>query len=202
MEDRVLSRRHCVIRNENGQFRLQDLNSSNGTYVNGLPVTAHVLKCGDQIRAGESIFLFLDSPAADVAASLPLELAAGTPIASRTVLLKREDALLLRPGNIAADGRRVRSLETLLKISSSIASIRGLESLERKLLELILEVIPGDRAAILLAGLSPDDFTSVYRFRVVNRQQAMQVSRTIVEQVMRERSRCSAMTCSRMPQSM
>src|SRR5450759_3447553 len=59
IEDRVLSRRHCLIQKDNGHFNIRDLNSSNGTYVSGLPVAAHVLKDGDQIKAGQSLFLFI-----------------------------------------------------------------------------------------------------------------------------------------------
>ena len=44
IEDRVLSRRHCLIQKDNGQFKVRDLNSSNGTYVNSLPIAAHLLK--------------------------------------------------------------------------------------------------------------------------------------------------------------
>src|ERR1035438_10044843 len=59
IEDRVLSRRHCLIQKDNGHFNIRDLTSSNGTYVNGLPIAAHVLKDGDQIGAGQSLFLFV-----------------------------------------------------------------------------------------------------------------------------------------------
>src|ERR1035438_4131627 len=48
VEDRVLSRRHCTIVEENGQFNVRDLKSSNGTFVNGLPISARVLHDGDQ----------------------------------------------------------------------------------------------------------------------------------------------------------
>ena len=187
IEDRVLSRRHCLIQKDNGHFNIRDLNSSNGTYVNGLPVAAHVLKDGDQIKAGQSLFLFVHNEVEPVVASLPLEFASGNPIAAATVILKAEDALYLRPQNLPRVDRTVRNLETLLKIGSAIASIRGLEPLQRELLRLILEVIPGDRAAVLLAGKTPDEFTSVYQWNTSAQDRAMQVSRTIIDQVIREK---------------
>jgi pSer/pThr/pTyr-binding forkhead associated (FHA) protein len=58
VEDRMLSRHHCLIRMEESEFRIRDLGSSNGTYVNGLPVVAHALKDGDQIRQ-DSLSLYL-----------------------------------------------------------------------------------------------------------------------------------------------
>src|ERR1039457_786071 len=139
IEDRVLSRRHCLIQKDNGYFNIRDLTSSNGTYVNGLPIAAHVLKDGDQIGAGQSLFLFVHNEVESVVASLPLELASGNPMAAATVLLKAEDALYLRPQNLPRVDRTVRNLETLLKIGSAIASIRGLEPLQRELLRLLLD---------------------------------------------------------------
>ena len=40
-----------------GKYSLRDLGSSNGTYVNGLPVTMRMLNDGDQITAGPDLFL-------------------------------------------------------------------------------------------------------------------------------------------------
>jgi len=119
--------------------------------------------------------------------ALPLELASGHPMAAPTVVLKAVDALYLCPHNLPRLDRTVRNLETLLKIGSAIASIRALEPLQRKLLQLILGVIPGDRAAVLLAGKTPDEFTSVYQWNTSAQDRPMQVSRTIIDQVIREK---------------
>jgi len=61
--DRLMSRRHCAVSVANGQFRLRDLGSSNGTFVNGIPVEQHVLEHGDRIRAGDSVLMFLNAGA-------------------------------------------------------------------------------------------------------------------------------------------
>src|SRR5512134_1678168 len=47
-----VSREHAEILAENGKFKLRDLQSRYGTYVNGDPVTECELKAGDQIRLG------------------------------------------------------------------------------------------------------------------------------------------------------
>ena len=36
--DNSISRRHCLIREEGGRHAIQDLDSRNGTFVNGVPV--------------------------------------------------------------------------------------------------------------------------------------------------------------------
>src|SRR5690349_19244099 len=93
VEDRVLSRRHCLIVPERGQFNLRDLNSSNGTYVNGMPITARVLKDGDQIKAGQSLFLFTHGETSLHSATIPLEMSNAHSAGAATMLLKAEDAI-------------------------------------------------------------------------------------------------------------
>ena len=58
LEDPFVSRKHCVIRTENEHFVIQDLNSSNGTFINGERVDAGLLKEGSLIGIGSSLFLF------------------------------------------------------------------------------------------------------------------------------------------------
>jgi DNA-binding NtrC family response regulator len=57
--DAFVSREHCVLRTVDGQFVLEDLDSQNGTFVNGVPVRSRVLAHGDYVQAGNSVFLFL-----------------------------------------------------------------------------------------------------------------------------------------------
>lgn len=58
LEDRFVSRHHCVIRNEGDEYMIDDLNSANGTYVNGERISAGSLKEGSLIEIGASRFLF------------------------------------------------------------------------------------------------------------------------------------------------
>jgi pSer/pThr/pTyr-binding forkhead associated (FHA) protein len=58
LEDPFVSRHHCVIRNEGDEYRIEDLNSANGTYLNGNRVNSGSLKEGCLITIGSSRFLF------------------------------------------------------------------------------------------------------------------------------------------------
>jgi transcriptional regulator with PAS, ATPase and Fis domain len=58
IHDAAMSRRHCTIDRRDNAWVVVDLDSRNGTMVNGVPVRAHALADGDQIRAGDSVFLF------------------------------------------------------------------------------------------------------------------------------------------------
>ncbi|HEX4802569.1 MAG TPA: GGDEF domain-containing protein [Myxococcaceae bacterium] len=58
VDDDGISRRHAKVGiDQNGQFRVVDLGSTNGTYVNGVRVDAVVLKDGDKIQIGSNTVL-------------------------------------------------------------------------------------------------------------------------------------------------
>src|SRR6202022_3759698 len=57
--DTVVSRKHCMIQQVGEQYEVVDLDSHNGTFVNGIPVTRKVVEHGDTIRVGRSELLFL-----------------------------------------------------------------------------------------------------------------------------------------------
>lgn len=63
LDDETVSRHHAEFeaegRGEARQFLVRDLNSTNGTYVNGVAVRERVLADGDQVKIGHTIFKFL-----------------------------------------------------------------------------------------------------------------------------------------------
>ena len=59
LADGKASRRHCGIRAWDGDFYLKDLQSKNGTFLNGQRVDEMVkLQPGDRIRVGALVFSF------------------------------------------------------------------------------------------------------------------------------------------------
>ena len=58
LPDPTLSRQHFRIEARGGGFFLRDLASSNGTFLNGHRVRTAPLNAGDEIRAGDTAFLF------------------------------------------------------------------------------------------------------------------------------------------------
>jgi hypothetical protein len=58
LTDPGASRRHAQIRGEDGTFTLTDLGSTNGTLVNGEPITRWILEEGDRITIGETVLEF------------------------------------------------------------------------------------------------------------------------------------------------
>lgn len=59
IDEDAISRSHAIIDNDGNSFRVRDLDSTNGTYVNDQPVSERTLVDGDQIKIGRTIFKFL-----------------------------------------------------------------------------------------------------------------------------------------------
>src|SRR5688572_19659497 len=53
-----ISRTHCAFVNKNDAFVVQDLGSSNGTYVNGRKVNEHFLNDADEVIIGKYTLKF------------------------------------------------------------------------------------------------------------------------------------------------
>jgi len=84
-----------------------------------------------------------------------------------------------------------RDLSALMKVSTTINAIRGMEELQKTLLELLFEVVPAERGAILLVDGGHEeedtDFTSVFALdRRRGRDESIKVSRTITKSVLRQ----------------
>ena len=62
MEDTAVSRRHAELTPDDGTWYVRDLDSANGTMVNGEPLTGRrKLSPGDELACGETVFRLIDS---------------------------------------------------------------------------------------------------------------------------------------------
>src|SRR5256885_1365271 len=188
--DPSVSRKHCLLRQgEDGRFQVKDLDSRNGTLVNGLAVKEQWLHHGDEIATGDSVFLFLVEDSERALASR-VEFDDGQP-AAETKLIHPKEVIYLQPDRLLkelpATSPLARNLSALLKISRVVHAIRDLEELQTRLLDLIFEVVPASRGAIMLADGGAQEFSSLYaRTRQAGQPQLVRVSRTIACQVMNE----------------
>jgi len=154
--DASVSRRHSQIEKDADQFFLQDLDSLNGTFVNEIPIKRRELQHGDRVRIGDSQFIFLIHDA-EVKASGEVHFDDGPVISGSTLQFKFNDALFVM----------ARDLSALMKISTTINAIRGVEELQKRLLDLVFEVVPAARGVIILIdtasnGKQQGEVTSVF----------------------------------------
>ena len=70
IEDGTVSHHHALLITENGEFKLRDLNSTNGTRVNSLRVVETKLQNGDQVRVG-SVEIRFESDSKKTSQPLP-----------------------------------------------------------------------------------------------------------------------------------
>jgi transcriptional regulator with GAF, ATPase, and Fis domain len=189
--DASVSRKHCLLRQEeDGRFQIKDLDSRNGTLVNGLAVKEQWLRHGDEIATGDSVFLFLLEDEDQALPASRVEFDDSHPTAETKVIHPKE-VMYLQPDRLLrelpATSQVARNLNALLKISRVVHAIRGLEELQAQLLDLIFEVVPAGRGAILLAEGTGQEFNCLYaRTRQAGQPQLVRVSRTIALQVMKE----------------
>ncbi|HEY0319578.1 MAG TPA: sigma 54-interacting transcriptional regulator [Pyrinomonadaceae bacterium] len=189
--DPSVSRRHSLIKREGEQFKILDLDSFNGTFVNGIPVSEHLLEQADHIAIGDVLLLFLKSEEQDSAETLPVRFDEGDLRAQTTMQLRRQDAFYLQQEKVLAvlppTARVARGLNTLLKISTVINSIHGLEKLQGRLLELIMEVLPAERGVILLCQNDAEQLVpTVSLNKLSGKDEIIRVSLTIALQALRE----------------
>jgi transcriptional regulator with GAF, ATPase, and Fis domain len=188
--DPSVSRKHCLLRRDDGRFQIKDLDSRNGTLVNGKVIKEHWLQHGDEIATGDSVFVFLTEEDEQPPLSSRVEFDERKPTAETRVMYPK-DVLYLQPERLLkelpASPQVARNLSTLLKISRVVHAIRDLEELQAQLLDLIFEVVPAGRGAILLAENAGQEFSCLYaRTRQASQPQLVSVSRTIARQVMKE----------------
>src|ERR1700683_3311617 len=102
--DPSVSRKHCLVSRHEGRFRVRNLDSRNGTQVNGSGVEEQWLEHGDQISAGDSSFLFLleEEEVEPAPSRVEFEDAQST---SETTIIHPRDVVYLQPERLAQDQR-------------------------------------------------------------------------------------------------
>ncbi len=184
--DSAVSRKHCVVEWADGQARVTDLESHNGTLVNGIPISQRVLVHGDVLRVGLCELIYLTEGVSPSSLSQVYSGKAGSSDILKTIKLGESRAWLAHPTDI---GRMARDLNALVKISQTINSIRESGELQRRLLECIFEVVPAQVGAILLIDQPEDDPESIVAYdRNNGTSPAVAVSREMVQRALWEQS--------------
>jgi transcriptional regulator with GAF, ATPase, and Fis domain len=186
---RSVSREHCFIERQADRFGITDLDSLNGTFVNGVPVKKRTLEHGDQVRIGDCVFVFLMRDPEPQEAPPSVELTDIGAEHGTTVELPVEDpgAPEATPPSPRPD-RLQRDFDALLRFSAEVHSVRRSEVLLRQVLGSLLDVIPARRGALLLAGGDGGSAVPVAALdRSPGKPGAVPVNRAITRRVLRER---------------
>lgn len=183
--DATVSKKHCAIEAQADSFELVDLDSHNGTFVNGVPVKRRPLAHGDVIRVGTSELVFLTEEETE-GTLVELQFSDdATHDSLKTVHLPS-----LHHGQYSHElGRMARDYSGLVKLISTINSIPEPALLQSKLLELIFEVIPAEVGAILLMSQMDEEPTGVETYeRFPGKRPPLRMRRHVIHRAMWERA--------------
>jgi Nif-specific regulatory protein len=192
LHDRSASRNHCTIKTADEQFKLVDLESKNGTFVENIPIKSYDLKHGDTIRIGDSVFIFLLEKDETAEPSNVVEMESENVHSQTTTSLQRNESIYLNPqklGSLLPAVRMAQDLNILLTFSKEIISTNDQESLFRRTMELIFDAMPAQQGTILLKQPGSEELNAVYSFDFILKGNAStSVNDAILKKVLHENS--------------
>jgi transcriptional regulator with GAF, ATPase, and Fis domain len=189
--DSAVSRKHCTVcQVSQGIFEISDLDSHNGTFVNGIQVSHTPLRHGDRIRIGSSEFVFLVSEGNDASPESSVASKQTTSGMLTALFLDQRSGL---PSDSSGIGRMARDLSAFFKIANLVNSFQDVETLQRELLGLIFEVIPAAQGAIVLHPNANEELNPACMWsRDEDAKQEMVIRREWAQRAMWER--CAVFT--------
>ena len=195
LHDTEVSRRHAELRRSDKTFTVTDLNSSNGTYVNGKRVQGHQLANGDEVQMGGTVMLYTclgDESTGDLADKIDIIARHQPGDRSRIVRSMRqaEGSRILADDSAAAASpwlARARSnLQVMYRTALAVSHTLDIDQLLNRIMQLIFEWVEADRGCIML--VDPDTGKlepKVRRNRKgVKSEDRITISKTILDYVM------------------
>src|SRR5690349_128264 len=194
--DPTVSRRHASLVADESGIELNDLGSSNGTFVNGERVEHARIAIGDVLTFGKLSFNVSESPASENGADTGVRFAP-TIVRQRAVPDAREAfAQALKASGsqlvvdetaiVLPDEQRVRQkLALLLEVSKALTRAPDVATLLEKISEIVFQILDVDRFAILLLDESQDLIPSIARDRAgasLGRTVPLSIARKAIEE--------------------
>jgi Nif-specific regulatory protein len=169
LADPSVSRNHCVLGSRGSQIVITDLGSVNRTYINGMPLVEHTLRNGDEIKLGESLFLFVAEAEPETPEGKPSTRVTGSIHSASTQMLRVPDSVRL-------GGSLGQYFDALLAVGEMIPSGARLEDAARGILESLCCALPAEQGVLVLGGVSPGEPDFVSEWRAAQSSGAMTVS--------------------------
>ena len=192
LHDTEVSRQHAELRRTHRDYTISDLNSSNGTFVNGKRVQQHLLASGDQVQAGATLMLYTgpsDESDGDVGSSVDIASAAAADDQSRiihSVTQKEGSRIFDTQADLPQNSwlARARSnLQVMYRTALAVSHTLDIDQLLNRIMELIFEWVEADRGCIML--FDPDSQQLDPRVRrtrnTAQRGDKITISKTILD---------------------
>lgn len=188
ISDNTVSRRHAELTPDDGVWWIRDLESQNGTYVNGLRIHARTrLHPGDQIRVGSSLFVFGSTDSRDPDVIRVLRAHEMDSEVEHTMPSNEDSVILAEPEPRAAAVDHLRVIYRLTTLTTQVMD-RG--QLLRSVMELVFNEFKPERGFIMLKGETPGEpmHPAVVKYQSAPRDPEdarIHVSRTILQHTIR-----------------
>ena len=192
LDDTETSRTHAEIQFVDGNYMLRDLDSSNGTFVNGSRIVEHQLFVGDRIQIGRQLMLFKlaihpetreegvdivnssNSDSSQIVGRVGLE---------RQLLEETEDwTSYIRTESVA---QAKSHWEIMYRTSLAVSRTLDIDQLLQQILELIFQWVQCDRGCIMLTDQESGELRPKARRNRNSRGSSnrITISRTILDYV-------------------
>jgi adenylate cyclase len=201
LNDEKVSRWHALLRRVGNTHLLIDLNSANGTFVNGRQVKEHLLEDKDTIAFGSySLFYYTDTQssirvqdiklghtivlrtASDYVASLT------GPLAADVSELHTKDELV---NELTALKKKAETLVYIYELNKLLSSVFSMEDIFEKLSEMVFRLTQADRFFVLLKDANSENLSLLLaKFRDASLSETnedISISKTVLDRVLSER---------------
>jgi len=202
LNDFSVSRRHAFIKREQDEWVIYDNQSTNGVRVNDKAVPRAVVGDGDHVLIGTFLLRFKEEADAPAPAPRPRMIDSTStrirPIAEFNEDYGLEPGIPAPPPDSTADRKRAvpdaayrnRVFEILVQVARALISADDLETVLDKVMDLIFEFLPVDRAFLLLEEEGGALQLRISRYRSKRRPTSdgtAPYSRTIVDMVVKQK---------------
>ncbi|MFV2067049.1 MAG: ATP-binding protein [Pirellulales bacterium] len=162
LHDTEISRRHAVLRRKGQTYVLTDQRSSNGTFINGQPVTSepsHELSSGDQVQVGQTLLLytgFSEATPEDLSDKIRIvgrHQAGGSSHIVRSMTQEEGSAFLQETtGDTKSPwlSRARSNLQIMYRTALAVSHTLDIDELLRRIMDMIFEWVDADRGCIML----------------------------------------------------
>ncbi len=195
LHDTEVSRRHAEVRPADDSYRIVDLGSANGTFVNGQPVDQAALRSGDRLQLGQTVMLFNEGVPAERDRDLTtrVDMLSHASPDDRSAILRSipvgEGSRVLQAPDVAGGWLkdRLMNLSVMYRATQAISHVLDTDALLPQILELVFTSIGADRGAVLLKDDAGNLVPKAVRWRgAADPDERMSISRTIVDHVLEQ----------------
>jgi signal transduction histidine kinase len=158
LHDGEISRHHAEIRKTANGYIVYDLQSSNGTYLNGERIQYAVVRTGDRVRCGQTEMIFTSEtgPARPDLADKIRMTTTSQPSDGSAILSSLKQShwseVFSKADNTGSEWLRdsLANLNTMYEVSEAIRRVTDIDELLEKILDLAFSAVGPDRACIML----------------------------------------------------